>query len=225
MFKMGTDVVLVFADGEIASSRCFLSQVSPVFAKMFFGPMPMAESINGRVEMISHSKESMELVLEAMGRALCMQNDSLFEKLTLENVRPIMLMLHEFQIEPSLFICDTFLQTKTLSATAEDAMFAQTFHLPKFFAIAVKHLMKKKMLAAFVSENGETLTVDSWKRITQCQSAEYDKFVELKKAAKDVMAIFQSHAYQDKKIKQICNGGDEVADRVDELKKSLAVCK
>ncbi len=85
--------------------------------------------------------------------------------------------------------------------------------------------MKKKLLSAFVNENGEKLTVDSWKIITHCQSAEYDKFVDLKKkTAKDVMAIFQSHAYQDKKIKQIRND-EEGSGRVNELKRSLSTCK
>jgi hypothetical protein len=126
-------------------------------------------------------------------------------------------------ISHSLHIRDTFLQNKTLSASAEDARFAH-FHLTKFVAIAVKHLMQKRLLSVSVNENGEQLTVDSWKIITQCQSAEYDPFVDLKNTAKDVVAIFHLHAYQDKKIKQICNDDDR-SDRVDELKRSPSNCK
>jgi hypothetical protein len=84
--------------------------------------------------------------------------------------------------------------------------------------------MKKRLLSAFVNENGGKLTVDSWKNLTQCQSAEYDPFFDLKNTAKDVVAIFHLHAYQDKKIKQICNDDDR-SDRVDELKSSLSNCK
>jgi hypothetical protein len=190
MFKMGTDVVLEFQDGEIESHRCLLAQISPVFASMFFAPMPMAESIHGTVKIANHSKESMKVVLEAIDGAILMQNDSFSERLTLDNVRPIIHMLHEFQIEKQLHICDTFLENsiilKNTVACGDDLLFAQTFQLEKFLGIVIQQLKISSTLLAFVNESGEKLDLNSWKIITQCQSSDHHKLVELQKAAKEI---------------------------------------
>jgi hypothetical protein len=214
MFKMGADVVLEFQDGEIESHRCLLANISPVFASMFFGPMPMAECIHGRVKIENHSKESMILVLEAINGAVLMKNDSLLEKLTLENVSPIIKLLHEFQIEQQLKVCDNFLQEKAASkqflATGDDVLFAQTFHLEKFLAVAIEHLLKKDALIAFVNESGESVNLISWKIIAQCQSTQYHK---LKTAVSRVAAqttrgkeTFTCYNVQDfEKMKEVLN--------------------
>jgi hypothetical protein len=111
--------------------------------------------------------------------------------LTLENVRPIITMLHEFQIDPPLQVCDRFLERNTISkniiATGDDVLFAQTFHLEKFLSIAVEQLIQNETLFKFVNDRGDQLILSSWKIITQRQTSEYRKFMELKNAAVDAV--------------------------------------
>ena len=146
----------------------------------------------------------MKVVLEAIDGAILMQSDTLLQKLTLENVRPIVIMLHQFQIEPPLQICDMFLQrnsvSKNIDASGDDVMFAQTFHLERFLPIAIEHLIQKDALAAFVSERGAELNLNSWKIITLSQSSDHRKYIELKNIAKDIIKSLSSTAEWNPKI-------------------------
>jgi hypothetical protein len=114
----------------------------------------MAESRDGRIELIEHELKTMEIVLSGLhdGMRLLLHtanDDYATYEFNQNNIRAVVQLVHQLDMRGVLFACDRWIEQNILKPTDEDILLFQRFVLQKSFDRSIDYLLKSSDLQLF----------------------------------------------------------------------------